>query len=165
MDNITQYFYHMSPQLYKEGDKIEGNGKDKIHAVIEEGLELFKPLDFLSRRNAVFTHSNTNFSETGLMDSGYIYQVELPKNVQKHDLAWITPLQLAQLKIKYNKIGMSKYPDWSDDLLKKCSNNYWNGIPSDKPNWEYLAPYMVITKKLSENIIEPKDTKGNWKPE
>lgn len=163
---MAQYFYHMSPQLYKEGDKIEGNGQDKIHSAIEDGLELFKPEGFLSRRDAVFTHSQTNFSESGLVCSGYIYQVELPEGIQKHDLIWITPLQQAQLKLKYiNMLGMKKYPDWSEDLLRKCAKNYWEGVPSDKPNWEYLSPYMIIIKKLSEKMIEPKNTKERWSPE
>lgn len=164
MDKTLEYYYHMSPQLFKEGDRIEGNGKNKIRPIIEDGLELLKPSNFLSRRNAVFTHQSPDFSESGLQCPGYIYQVEPPENVQKHDLEWIEPLQLAQLKLKYSgRLGMMKYPTWSEELLKECANNYWNGVGSDRPNWEYLSPYMIITKNLSNKLIEPKDTKGGWK--
>ena len=156
----------MSPQLYKEGDKIEGNGKDKIHTAIEDGLEQFKPSDFLSRRNAVFVHSHTDFSQSGLMcETGHIYQVTLADYIQKHDLTWLKPLQLAQLKIKYNgRAGMMKYPDWSESLLKECAHNYWHGTSSDNPNWEYLSPCMVVIKKLSNTMVAPLETRGGWKP-
>ena len=156
-------YYHMSPKQFEVGQKIEGNGKEKVAGLIEEGFELLKPKGFLSRKDAVFTHSSLDFSESGLMCECYIYQVKLPENVQKHDLGWITPLQLSLLKIKHNLIGMADYPDWSDELLKDSAHNYWNGVSSNKPNWEYIAPYMIIEKKLSEEKIEPKDTKGGWK--
>lgn len=157
--------YHMSPQLFSAGKRLAGTGKDKIDVLIEDGLESFRPEEAYSRRSSVFSHPIADFSESGLSIDGYIYEVEIPDDAQKRDLAWIGELQKARLKLKYPKlIHMQNYPDWSENFLKECASRYWAGMASDRPNWEYLSLHINIVKRLSLDVVQAKSTKGGWKP-
>lgn len=160
-------FYHMSADPLAVGAEIPGNGRDKVDPGIEAELEKRRPSEMLSRRDAVYARSISDFSRCGIVNSGYIYRVHLNGKTQRHDLNWIGPMQMALLKQKYaGKLseGMKKYPDWTDELVERCCANYWAGAESGEAVWECLAQSFTVLEALSDQPIAVGATKGGWPP-
>jgi hypothetical protein len=158
-------FYHMSARRLAVGEEVHGNGKDKIDPRVEAELEKRRPKDMLSRRDAVYARPLSDFSRCGIVNAGYIYRVCLKADPQLHDLNWIGPMQLALLKEKYAaKLPekVKKYPDWTNELVERCCDNYWQGAESDAPVWEALNPSFTVLEILSNQPVPVGATKGGW---
>lgn len=158
-------FFHMSPCPYVVGDEIIGNGRDKVDARIENELEKRRPRDALSRRDAVYCLESTDFTICGVVSPGYIYRVAPNGEPQRRDFAWIGEMQKALIRIKYpQSIVMKKYPEWNADLIEKCCSGYWSGAGTQEPGWEFLTESFSIIEVLSTDLVDPKSTKGGWRP-
>jgi hypothetical protein len=135
----------MSGKAFAPGDVICANGQEKLSPELEDPLEAHRPTSAAARRNFFYCRPNTDFHRCGIVDPKYIYRVEPTgerEQPQVHDLAWIGDMQLALLKQKHGAAHaayIARYPDWSDDLVRRCCEGYWVGETGD-PVWEYLFP-------------------------
>lgn len=157
--------YHMSMVSHAVGAVLTGNGRPKVMEIIEDALEKHRPDACIDRFNAVYAVEHPDFSMLGL-DGGYIHSVELV-SPGKHDAYWVGQLQMAQLKIKYGAtlpVGMKHLPDWTDEFVAECAANYWNGVASANPKWEFLAPSSRVVCQLSPDLVSAQGTKGGWIP-
>lgn len=159
-------YFHMSPCLLSVGDIVRGNGRDKVDPKIEEALEAVRPTSAICRRDAVYCVEHPDFSKCGIVSPGYIYRAKAEGLIQRFDLSWIGPMQLAlqkpDLLSKY-PIVAARYPDWTDDLVARCCAGYWSGTAKDIANWENLAPALNITGIVVDRLVDPSETKGGLK--
>jgi hypothetical protein len=155
----------MSPHVYSVGEVIPGNGRHKVDPRIENELEARRPDSALSRRDAVYFLESTDFTICGVVKPGYIYRVEPNAEPQKRDFAWIGEMQKALLKLKYpDDILVKKFPDWNAALIESCCSGYWSGTAKQAPGWEFLAPSCTVVEVVSSELVDPKKTKGGWRP-
>ena len=163
-------YYHMSGKPHVPGDIICANRQEKLPPEFEEPLEASRPPTSLPRRDFVYTRPNTIFNRCGIVAPKYIYRVEpagKDQRPQVQDLAWIGPMQLARLKQKYGHkyLEAGKFPEWTDELVKRCCNGYWSGAPADDDLvWEYLFPCVRVVEIISDQLVDPKSTKTGWPP-
>ncbi|MES2495573.1 MAG: hypothetical protein V4618_05645 [Pseudomonadota bacterium] len=151
-------YYHISKRLLEVGTRLKGNGLDKIDERIEDALERAMPRSMISRRDAIFMRPVPDFTRCGVADTGYIYLVEPVGITQFHDLSWLGPMELAQLKAKHPQL--SKHADWSPDLVDRCCEGYWSGTPADQLVWEILSSEAIVTKRLTDEPVSVDATKG-----
>jgi hypothetical protein len=161
-DSMSEY-YHMSPAKWPVGHQLMGNGRDKVDPRIEVALEARRPPAFLSRRQAVFVRPIPDFQFCGLTVSGYVYRVTTEGTLALHDLCWTGEMEMALKKLQYpTELLVKNFPDWSEELLRKCCDAYWLGEASQKPIWECLAAAAVIVEMLSDQPVTVAETKGGW---
>jgi hypothetical protein len=63
------------------------------------------------------------------------------------------------LKLKYPD-KLKDYPDWNDNLIERCCSAYWSGEATASPGWEFLTTSCTVREVLSEDLVDPKKTKG-----
>jgi hypothetical protein len=160
---MTTNYFHMTARPLSVGDDIKGNGNDKVDSRIEEELEKRRPANAMSRRDAVYLLQHTDFTTCGVVNPGHIYRAEPTGELQQRDLSWIGEMQKALLKIKYPDT-LKKYPDWNDGLIERCCSGYWTGAATASPDWEFLSTGCTVREVLSDKLVDPKKTKGGWKP-
>lgn len=156
-------YFHMSPTVRAPGQKIHGNNSDKVDPRIEAELEARRPPEALSRRDAVFCLKHTDFTICGVVSPGYIYLVEPSGEPQGRDFTWVGEMQKALLRIEYPQYEeIKKYPEWNDDFIEKCCTGYWSGACLQMPGCEFLAPSCTVIQVVSDELVDPKGTKGGW---
>lgn len=151
----------MSAVELAEGRVLRPNGLDKVDPEIEQALEDRKPIDCLSRRNAVFCRPDLDLSKCGLT-GGFLYEVEV-EAPQVRDQAWIGKLEMSLFK-RRNNMTQSLYLTWSPELLDDIAGRYWSGVLYQEPFLELLTPTAVVIKRLSEKPVQAADTVGGWTP-
>lgn len=157
--------YHMSEIIHPVGLILKGNGLPKVTKEVEDALESHRPPDCLCRSNSVYTVNTPDFSELGI-EAGYIYLVEIEGDFRPHDAYWVGQLQLAHNKSKHSQnleYIAKHWPDWTDDLVSRCSIKYWAREASKKPHWEFLSTEAIVRKQISTCIVKAAATKGGWR--
>lgn len=163
MEWVTGNLFHMSAQRFSPGDKVCGNGRDKVDPRIESELEAARPDGALSRRDAIFCRDLPDFSRCGIVDAGYIYRVTAGSVVDRYDLSWIGEMQKAVLREKHGD-RFASYPEWTRELVRASCAGYWSGNAfNQEPVWECLTPDLVITEIVTEEPIEASKTRGGWR--
>ena len=163
-------YYHMSGKPHVPGDIICANRQEKLPPEFEEPLEASRPPTSLPRRDFVYTVRTRSLTGAGIVSTKYIYRVEpagKDQRPQVQDLAWIGPMQLARLKQKYGHkyLEAGKFPEWTDELVKRCCNRSWSGAPADDDLvGEYLFPCVRVVEIISDQLVDPKSTKTGWPP-
>jgi len=61
----------------------------------------------------------------------YVFHVRPEHKIQRHDMNWGS--RISALVGNGNTI-----------LIKEAAENYWKGVPSIDPLWEYLTPSAII---------------------
>lgn len=147
-------FYHGTKTELNIGDYLEkdrdGYTEYDEALSIERAFEVFKPENMISRKEALYVVGNTDdIDNVGAYDD-FVYEVFVD-DCEKSDLSWYTELQLE----------MGDYYEL-DELTPKAIliiKNYWNGIPSDNPVWEYRTYGFSVNKLIENNTLEDKPNK------
>ena len=134
-------FFHGSKRDIQLGTIIKGKRiqhYDSESKMVEKVLEHFKPLDCLSRNASVFMVDapNIDLIEKAGGYADYIYSVEPLGKIEKNDVSWWGDIY--SLSLHYSSI---------EELIpesKEIAINYWKGVSSKKPLWEYRTPAFKI---------------------
>ena len=111
-------------------------------------LEQFRPSSYLSRDNAIYMCDNPDDIDNAGGASDHIYLVVPLGKVEKHDLNWMSEIDLIMSEAAEN--GETE----SEATIQKVMDaalNYWNGVPHyNESVWEYLAPSAQILQEYMD---------------
>lgn len=116
---------------------------------LEDFMERERPEDKLSRRECVFLAELVeDIDNLGGYDD-HVYEAE-PEDgyTEKSDLSWYTRV--------WGMIGDFPSDDLPPDailLAKQFAHNYWHGIASDNPVWEFRCRTAKIVRDIDEEPI------------
>jgi hypothetical protein len=134
----VQRYYHVSRKKLLLGETLRGgDGSGLVSSMVEEILERTRPVNCAHRSDCAFFSGSERASKHGLKyDHGYLHFVEPTGHIEKRDNYWIGQLQVRHtpslVRWRSPELGIL-----SDDEIGK---KYWSGEPSQKPNWELVAP-------------------------
>ncbi len=130
----TKLFYHGSPERLSVGTILKSRGHDyeadwkdtDFYSV----LELYRPTNMLSHRDAVFMCDNPDDIDKAGGATDWLLTVEPLGKVQRHDLNWSSEISML----------VADDPD-NIQAIRQAAENYWNGVSHHDENvWEYLTP-------------------------
>lgn len=96
-------------------------------------LEHYRPTGMLSHREAVFMCDSDEDLDAAGGGTEWVFTVKPLGPVQKHDMNWGSEISML----------LEEY-DISDSQIEEAALNYWHGVPSVDPLWEYLTPSALI---------------------
>ena len=109
-------------------------------------LEQFRPSNFISRNNCVFMTDNPEDIDLAGGASEHIYIVKPLGKVERHDLNWMSEIDLIFSE------AWDKGEQESEGTIEKVKNaalNYWNGTPHyNESVWEYLTTSAKVIKEI-----------------
>jgi hypothetical protein len=109
-------------------------------------LEQFKPPQFLSRNNCVYMTNNIDDLDSVGAPTDHIYLVKPLGKVEKHDLNWMTEIDIIFSDSSQNN---TQEDNETIEKIKTAALNYWNGVPHyNESAWEYLTPSAIIIKEV-----------------
>lgn len=97
-------------------------------------LEDLRPANALAHRDAVFMCDNAQDCDNAGAHCEWLFRVQPDARVERHDMDWATRLD--------GMVSDGVSPDEPEVL--RLAANYWNGVPSELPVWEYLTPKATI---------------------
>ena len=131
-----KYFYHASPIPWEEGKVLAGRLDDYEHDWIDTDfygiLEKHRPRDSIGHRDAVFMCDNDDDLDAAGGSTDWVLVVEPLGPVERHDMNWSSAISCA----------VSDGASENEILL--FARNYWDGVPSDDPLWEYLTKSVRV---------------------
>lgn len=140
-------FFHGSRNPLKTGVVLlpQNNLFDNEEILVEYVLEKFRPKESLPRHESVYM---VDKPDADLIDkvggySAYIYEVEPAGKVEKNDVSWWNKIYQHSLGEDY--ISHS----YISPILSTMARNYWAGVASDKPSWEYRSKSAIIKNKIN----------------
>ena len=95
-------------------------------------LEKYRPKEFLAHHESVFMCDNIDDLDNAGAYTDFIFLVKPNSRIEKHDMFWSTAISLALCDQK------------EENHIKALASNYWHGISSDEPVWEYLTTSAEI---------------------
>jgi hypothetical protein len=108
---------------------------------IESLFERFKPKNSISRHDAIFLSDSAEDIDNLGGYNDYIYEVIPNGFVEKSDLSWYTMVS--------GEANDSDNPDeMKEGSIIKMINNYWAGIPSESPCFEYRCYSAIVFSEI-----------------
>ena len=98
-----------------------------------QALERYRPKDMLSHRNSVFMCDNSNDIDAAGGGTEWVFIVVPLGKVERHDMNWGSRVE-----------GALEEHNITDDVIADLCHNYWDGIPTEDPLWEYLTPQAEV---------------------
>ena len=95
-------------------------------------LEKHRPTHMLSHAESVFLANNEQDVDNLGGGTEWLFTVVASERIERHDQSWAT------------EISIAISDDKPEDEIKKFALNYWFGVPSKNPVWEYLTPSATI---------------------
>lgn len=116
-------------------------------------LESFRPPEFISRNRAVFMTDNIDDIDNAGGATDHIYLVNPLGKVDRHDLSWMTQIDIIMSDNSYSSSLGIKHSTIEDkeinDSIKEAALNYWNSVPhTDESVWEYLTTSAEIIEEV-----------------
>ena len=145
-------FFHMSREKLNAGLVLNPKGRNYVADEVEAVLEQQRPKHCDCRQDSVFLSETEDSSKHGFeYDAGYLHFAIPFERYVKRDNYWIGQLQLrlnsnAQIK----KMCDGTLENLSNDDLAK---NYWNGVPSQSPNWEIVCASATIDSLVQDDLV------------
>lgn len=123
-----------------------GYTSDEVVRDLECLFERFKPKNKTSRKLAVYMVDNPNDIDYLGGYNDYVYQVVPCSKPDKSDLTWYSKVN--------REVGdffdpSEKFPMNVIDMI----NNYWQGIPSENPLWEYRVKTAKVLKEENQSTL------------
>jgi len=128
-------FYHGSNNYLPVGTILTGGHSDgtELNQEYQEILIQFKPNNMLHFNNAVYMVDNVEDVGNAIGDPEYLFIVKPLGKVERHDMSWATELE-----------GLLDNPKDNENTIEQYAYNYWNGIPSSNPVFEYFTTKAEI---------------------
>ena len=145
--NIKYYHgsYHLLPNgtvlSPEKGNFMKTFSQDEMDSHFK--LEQFRPPNYLSRNNCIYMSDNPDDIDLAGGATDHIYIVEPLGKVEKHDLNWMTEIDLIFSE------GPDKENEETIEKVRQAALNYWNGTPHyNESVWEYLTPSAKIITEI-----------------
>ena len=133
---VTNKYYHGSYEYMERGliltprDTYEQDwGQNRWY----QALEYYRPKNMLSHKEAIFMCDNPNDIDSAGGGTDWVFTLEPLGRVERHDMNWMSTADLAL-----------ESSDITDEEVSIPCHNYWEGVPSNDPLWEYLTPKARI---------------------
>jgi hypothetical protein len=94
-------------------------------------LEKYRPNDMLPHHDSVFMCDSIEDLDN-CMEGWYLFEIVPHERVEKHDMNWSS------------QISMMLSDNAEEEEVAKVAFNYWHGVPSSDPLWEYQTPSAII---------------------
>jgi hypothetical protein len=134
----------------------EGYTSDEVVQDLESLFDKYKPQNRISRKEAVYLADDPEEIDNLGGYNDYVYEVKPLDDPEKSDLSWYSKVNSA----------MGDFFDINEELseeVKEMLDNYWNGVASENPVWEYRVynadivldidnPIEVIKKQEDNNM-------------
>lgn len=142
-------YYHGSINYLKKNKILKINKEigyvyQDENKYIEELFEKYRPKNKISRYKSIFLVDNLDDIDNVGANDDYIYEIEVNKRPDKSDLNWYTMVSI-ELDNNVNKKNILIY-----------IKNYWDGIESKNPVFEYRTDYAKIKKIVENNKLKSK---------
>jgi hypothetical protein len=95
-------------------------------------LEKYRPQHLLPHKESVFMCDNPQDIDNTGGGTDWLFTVLPDEYIQKHDQSWCS------------EISLLIDNDENQELIEQYAFNYWNGISSENPVWEYLTKQAKI---------------------
>jgi hypothetical protein len=131
----TQSFVHYSAKELPVGTVLTGQGRSWWTGEWARVLERYRPKGMMPLNQGVFMFDATDsrdHRDVGGADRKFGFEVKPLGPVQKHDARWAFDLDAA-------------LDSGDDDSIEVYAGNYWRGVASDEPMWEYITSRAEIT--------------------
>ena len=140
VESAEKTFFHGSDKHWEPGSILSGRGeayeKDWSHQDFYRVLEKYRPSDMLSHRDSVFMWVDDN--DLDMYGGGeWVLELEPLGTVERHDMNWSGAIIEA----------IDNGED--EETIAQLAENYWDGIPTDDPLWEYLTPKARVIRSES----------------
>jgi hypothetical protein len=127
----------------------DGYTSDEVVKDLESLFDKYKPKDKISRKEAVYLADNPDDIDNLGGYTDFIYEVNPLDEPEKSDLSW------------YSKVGseMGDFFDIDEELsenVKEMLDNYWNGVASENPVWEYRVYNADIDLDIDKPVTNLK---------
>ena len=141
----TIKFYHGSEHNLPVGTILTSHIDHEKNWGINEWYHVLKdnkPQNMISRTNAVFLVDNLDDVDLAGGSDHYIYEVLPIGTTEKHDINWISELEML-LEDEFEN---------NQQQIIQAAKNYWNGVAHyNESVWEYLTLKAKIIKLIETN--------------
>jgi hypothetical protein len=96
-----------------------------------EPLEKYRPTSMLAHHESVFFCTKVEDLDN-CMEGQYLFEIQPGSRIEKHDMQWST------------KISCLLSENASEEMIRQTALNYWNGVASSDPLWEYQTTQATI---------------------
>ena len=131
VENEQKSFYHGSDRDWEIGTVSRGRGadyhKDWSQTDFYSTLEKYRPSEMIAHSEAVFMCDNDDDIDSVGGATDWVLEMLPLGPVERHDINWSSAISAAV------------DDDADEDAIKEMAMNYWNGIASPDPLWEYLT--------------------------
>ena len=129
-------FYHASPIPWQPGAILTGRGHDYVkewaNADFYRILDMYRPVNAIAHHDGVFMCDNDDDLDSAGGSTEWVLQVEPIGPIERHDMNWSSAISC----------GVSE--NMSNHDLAMLAQNYWKGIATCDPLWEYLASHARV---------------------
>lgn len=106
------------------------------HAEFLAVLERFRPAGMLGHHDSVVMNGSVeDLDNTGGGEWLHELRVAPGTVIERHDAAWANEVAM---------LVADEATRIDDASLRRAAENYWHGVASDSPQWEYFAGQAVI---------------------
>lgn len=133
-------FVHYSTKDLPVGAILTGQGARWWRGEWAAVLERYRPKDMIPLAKAVFmfdAFDDPGHRAVGGDERRFRFEVKPLGPVEKHDARWAFDLDAV----------LNGYDE--DGSIEEYAANYWNGVESEEPMWEYLTTRAEIVDKQS----------------
>lgn len=125
-------FYHGSSVFLAPGTLLRPDPRHEEHWTDNgwyRALELHRPEGMLAHRDAVFCCDNPDDLDAAGGGTDWVFTVVPRGPASRHDMNWGTRIDLA----------IEEGKNIEDEAIAALARNYWAGVATEDPLWEYLA--------------------------
>lgn len=131
---MMKTYFHGSYKCLKVGDILKPQGNYQINwgqELFYQVLERHRPSHMLAHHQSVFMCDNAQDVDNAGGATEWLFTVQPLGIVEKHDMAWMSHINIAL--------------EENDEVkAREYALNYWYGVESEEPVWEYLTTEALI---------------------
>lgn len=131
-------------------------GENEFYQVLEK----YRPDHMIAHKDAVFLCAHPDDIDRAGGGTTKICEMQVLGDITRHDLNWSSEIS-----------NLCSFDDVNEEDLKRCAENYWNGIPysedvGEEPLWEYLTTKAkIISIEDFEIAFTDEDIQYNYTDE
>lgn len=111
-------------------------------------LEKYRPDHMLAHHESVFFCTKVEDLDN-CMEGEYLFEIQPNTRIERHDMAWSS------------KISCLLSENAPEEEIKQAALNYWHGVASSDPLWEYQTPEAKILAVYDYYDYNPNYNQGH----